>query len=492
MDYDAASQAADTAVFEDAWAKTELSSASVSFRYLKRQALNIAVLAVCDAMALSLGIGLANHLYMWWKGGDLLPDWWWLMIVVWWLGSFAAKTLPGWGLGAVEELRRHTWMMVWLFAVLTIVLFVTKAGAEVSRVMMTSAVLLSGPLLLGFRLIGKRVLIQRGRWGLPTVVYGSSDAARLTLRALQDDRGLGLVPIGVFCREALQGRWDVDGVPVLGGYLDSTPRAPAAVVVLDDLPRRELIQMLEGPLARYRRVVLVPDLVEAPSLWVTPRDIGGILGLEVAHNLLDPIARTAKRSADLAIVLGTAPLWLPLLAAITLAVWLEDRRPPLFTQERVGLRQRNFRTLKFRTMVPNAEQVLQEALARNPALRSEWETHFKLRRDPRITRIGRMLRRSSLDELPQLINILLGHMSLVGPRPLPRYHEERLPGPLRNLRRRVRPGLTGMWQISGRSEIGNEGMLRWDSYYVRNWSIWLDIVILVRTVRVVLKGNGAY
>ncbi len=146
---------------------------------------------------------------------------------------------------------------------------------------------------------------------------------------------------------------------------------------------------------------------------------------------------------------------------------------------------------KFRTMHPDAEAVLTKKIEQNPAVREEWEENFKLLDDPRITPIGRFLRRTSLDELPQVLNTLRGEMSLVGPRPLPDYHYSELPARVRDMRDRVRPGITGLWQVSGRSEIGHSGLIKWDSYYVRNWSPWLDIVILYRTIRVVLNGKGA-
>jgi lipopolysaccharide/colanic/teichoic acid biosynthesis glycosyltransferase len=143
-------------------------------------------------------------------------------------------------------------------------------------------------------------------------------------------------------------------------------------------------------------------------------------------------------------------------------------------------------------MVPNAERVLQKALKNNPALRTEWETHYKLKKDPRITKVGNFLRQTSLDEIPQLLNVLRGNMSLVGPRPLPAYHHEDLPEQVRSLREKVNPGITGLWQVSGRSEAGTAGMEKWDPYYVRNWSIWLDIVIIARTFKAVFRGEGAY
>jgi lipopolysaccharide/colanic/teichoic acid biosynthesis glycosyltransferase len=143
-------------------------------------------------------------------------------------------------------------------------------------------------------------------------------------------------------------------------------------------------------------------------------------------------------------------------------------------------------------MVPNAERVLEESLKKDESLRAEWEKNFKLKKDPRITRVGRFLRKTSLDEIPQLVNVLDGTMSLVGPRPLPEYHFTELSPQVRSLRNKVRPGITGLWQVSGRSDSGNEGMEKWDPYYVRNWSIWLDVVILFRTFKAVFFASGAY
>ena len=149
-------------------------------------------------------------------------------------------------------------------------------------------------------------------------------------------------------------------------------------------------------------------------------------------------------------------------------------------------------TLGQRTMRPDADRVLADALASDRSLRDEWDCTFKLERDPRVTRSGSWIRAASLDELPQLINVLWGEMSLVGPRPLPPYHHGELPDDVREIRERVRPGITGLWQVSGRSDSGTAGMERWDPYYVRNWSLWLDAVIVVRTIRAVLERRGAY
>ncbi|WP_019009260.1 sugar transferase [Deinococcus aquatilis] len=221
-------------------------------------------------------------------------------------------------------------------------------------------------------------------------------------------------------------------------------------------------------------------------------EVGSALGLSAVHSLIRPLALTSKRGLDMACVLVSAPLWVPLCGLIAVLIWLEDRANPLFLQDRVGLGGALFPTWKFRTMRPNAEQLLQDTLLQNAELRAEWEANHKLRRDPRITRIGRLLRKTSLDELPQLVNVLQGQMSLVGPRPLPPYHAQQLALSVQLTRQRVRPGMTGLWQVSGRSAAGNLGMEQWDPYYVRHWSLRLDFLILVRTLKVVLGGTGAY
>ena len=260
----------------------------------------------------------------------------------------------------------------------------------------------------------------------------------------------------------------------------------------DSLSKEDFHLILSSSAEIYRRLVIIPELLSAPSLWVKPIDFEGVLGLEVTRNLLSPLVMGSKIFSDYFFVLITMPIWFCLIILLTLLIWLEDRSNPFFLQERVGKKGRLFKAIKFRTMVPCAEEVLQSALEQDEALRIEWETHFKLRKDPRITKIGKLLRITSLDELPQLFNVLNGTMSVVGPRPLPTYHFQELPKSVRLLRNQVKPGITGMWQVSGRSEAGTAGMEKWDPYYVRNWSIWLDVVILMRTIRAVLFAKGAY
>lgn len=460
--------------------------------YHRKWLMNALIMGLGDGLALVLAMMTASALRWWLKGDPMFQEWFLMLPLGWWGAASVARLLPSWGLGIVEELRRVVILLCLLFAGTLVVLFLTKQSTETSRFTLSLGFVGSLILVPFVRTRMKRALIERGRWGVPAVVYGAGETGRKVIRSLREEPGIGYVPVGVFDDDPE--RWGdyVDRVPILGSTAQSADEAPVAILAMPGIPRTRMVELLEGPLSHYKQVVIIPDLFDIPTLWVRSRNLAGILGLEITHKLLDPVAQLIKRSIDVSFVLLTAPVWAPLYGLIALAVWLEDRHSPFFYQERVGKKGRTFRMRKFRTMVPDAEAVLTKRLAEDPALRHEWETTFKLRQDPRLTRIGAFLRRTSLDEIPQLINVLRGEMSLVGPRPLPAYHQEELPARVQQLRTNVRPGMTGLWQVSGRSDGGNEGLERWDAYYVRNWSVWLDIVILVRTVRVVLRGSGAY
>jgi len=200
--------------------------------------------------------------------------------------------------------------------------------------------------------------------------------------------------------------------------------------------------------------------------------------------------RPTKRALDIGLALVCGVLALPLLLAIVVLILLESPGGIFFAQTRVGLGGRPFKLWKFRTMVRNAEERLAEYLAVHPEMREEWDRTQKLRNDPRVTRVGRILRKTSLDELPQMWNVLRGEMSLVGPRPIV-FEEVSRYGDHFSLYARVRPGFTGLWQVSGRNDTSYSQRVALDSYYVRNWSLRLDFSILARTLPLVL-GRGAY
>jgi len=462
------------------------------FSYFRRYWANTVALAAADAVALAIAVAASGAVRYLFRGQHMIPTWSWLLIPVWWVAAGVTKMLPDWGLGPVEHFRRTVLLLLGIFGGGTATVFLSKAGEDVSRLTFTNAFLFSLVLVPAARLTVKRLMISRQRWGLPAVIYGNSEIARQVLDAMRHETGLGYFPVGAFYDEQPGAKNYLGDLPRLGGLNQTTESAAVAVVAARDMSSEELISLLEGPLAVYRRVVIVPGLLETPTLWVSPRDFLGVLGLEVTSNLLNPIARIAKRLTEVSLILLLAPIWVPACVIIAGLILLEDRAHPFFSQERVGLGGVPFRTYKFRTMLVNAEEALKRALEEHPELEDQWKGNFKLRNDPRVTRIGRFLRRYSLDELPQFLNVLKGDMALVGPRPLPVYHHEKLPARVRSLREKVRPGVTGLWQVSGRSDSGTEGMAKWDAYYVRNWSLWLDVVILVRTLKAVLGGRGAY
>jgi Undecaprenyl-phosphate galactose phosphotransferase WbaP len=219
-------------------------------------------------------------------------------------------------------------------------------------------------------------------------------------------------------------------------------------------------------------------------------DFGGILGFDVVQKLVDKKRQAFKRIFDLCLITLALPVLVPVFIILALAIKLDSRGPIFFRHKRVRTRDSFFQVLKFRTMIPDADQVLADYLTKNPELRREWEAKHKLKHDPRITRVGKFLRRTSLDELPQIWNVITGDLSLIGPRPIVEEEIKRYQKAFR-LYEKVRPGITGLWQISGRNNTSYDERVDLDTYYVRNWSLWFDIYILAMTPAAVIKGNGA-
>jgi len=235
----------------------------------------------------------------------------------------------------------------------------------------------------------------------------------------------------------------------------------------------------------------VPRFQGISGIGMETRDVSRLLALELRKHLLMTGPRVVKRTVDVLLSSLLLVVAAPLLAAIAAAIKLESSGPALYRQARVGLGSGSFQVWKFRSMRQDADQVLSRYLEENPELGDEWKRDHKLKDDPRITRVGRFLRKTSLDELPQLFNVLRGEMSLVGPRPIVSEEIHKY-GRSFTLYRQVIPGLTGLWQVSGRNLTSYQERVELDDYYVRNWSPWLDLYLLARTVKVVVTGYGAY
>ena len=458
---------------------------------LSRQLLNTVSLCLSDSLVLLAGLCLGDWIVYKVHGIPMAIHYALAVIPVWWIGAVITRVTPAWGLGAVEELRRIQLLLLAVFALAGIAVFFSRGAIPPSRIVYLVSYLFSAVCIPLIRIPVKKALLSARRWGCATVLYGNAQQVLGVIETFQKNPLLGYAPYGVFTDELPAGAV-IHGIPVLGRMGECCPSAIVAIIPVSFAEGLSLSEEFDRILSGYQRVILVPDINEDVFLWVVSRKLGGLIGLEVTSNLLNVAARTIKRGLDILLIALAAPIWMPLLVLTALMILLVDRQNPFFLQHRVGKANRPFRPVKFRTMRANAERELEQTLAADELLRAEWVQNYKLRNDPRVTRMGRILRRTSLDELPQVLNVLAGQMSLVGPRPLPEYHHDQLAESARAPRSRVRPGITGLWQVSGRSDSGTAGMEKWDTYYVRNWSIWLDIIILARTFLAVIKGSGAY
>ncbi|MCR5605802.1 MAG: exopolysaccharide biosynthesis polyprenyl glycosylphosphotransferase, partial [Treponema sp.] len=237
--------------------------------------------------------------------------------------------------------------------------------------------------------------------------------------------------------------------------------------------------------------IVIPNSQNTHTMSLSLRDFGGIMGYSSTHNLTRGGSLLVKRIVDLLILLAMSPLVIPIVLIVSIIVKISSPGPIFYGHKRVGKDGKEFKCWKFRSMVINADKMLDKILEEHPEMREEWERDRKFTHDPRVTKIGKILRKTSIDELPQLWNVLVGEMSFIGPRPVTSPELAKY-GDKANFILSVLPGLSGMWQISGRSTTGYEERITLDSYYIQNWSVWLDLWIIIKTVWVVLKGKGAY
>ena len=420
----------------------------------------------------------------------------WPMIFLWPFLFWREDLYPGLWHPRGEELRRTAIASTLAGLVLMSATFFTRTGPLYSRPIIAGGWLLTLALVPGFRM-GVRIALGRlGLSGPRAVILGAGSTARVFLEGLRRQKPPALRPVALFDDDRAKWGDRIAGVEILGALNQATEWAAkqgvrVALIAMPGVRRELLVPIIEEQSRFFPRIIVVPDLLGLSSLDVEARQVQGVLALEIRKNLLYRHNLLAKRAIDLFLLVVTAPAALAIGLVVYLAILMESGPPVLFTHQRIGRRGSRFEAWKFRTMVRGADQVLAEYLESHPQWKREWVAMRKLKHDPRLTRVGRILRRLSLDELPQCWNILRGEMSLVGPRPIV---EEEIPkyGASFDLYTQVYPGLTGLWQVSGRSDLSYEDRVWLDTHYVRNWSIWLDLVILVRTLWVVLAGIGAY
>jgi len=392
---------------------------------------------------------------------------------------------PGSGLSPIYELRQITVATTLVF----IGFFAVSLPLNdiIPTFMLVVAWLFSIVTVPIMRFLFRRIFSHFQWWGQPVLIFGGQNAG-INYEYLSSRPHFGLRPIGIVGES-----WSY---PYLGTFemapsIAKDNRIFWAVVDLPEKSSNETLRVIKTYVRHFPHVLFVTDFNELPSLWNRSFDFGSFHGICIQSNLLLPIPRIVKRFVDLLVTSVVGLLFLPLVVIITTLVKLSSPGPVFYGHERIGYKGRRFKAWKFRTMVVNGNDLLKQYLESNPEIREEWENTQKLKNDPRVTKIGSWLRKMSLDELPQLWNVLLGEMSLVGPRPIVKEEIVRY-GESYDLYRRVIPGLTGLWQVSGRNNTTYVERVSLDSYYVRNWSPWMDIYILARTLKVVLFFDGAY
>jgi Undecaprenyl-phosphate galactose phosphotransferase WbaP len=407
-----------------------------------------------------------------WRG--LIPILAVIPIGLWWTGCY-----PGYGQRGVERLRKRVRVVVAATALAVGVDYLVLSG-QWSRGILIMAFVLATILLPLSDALLRELLVRWRWWGMPVVAVGDGPDAQRVVRSLQEFPHLGFRPVAVLDRAGIGAGSDLPVFSDLNALRKAGFGGAAAVAVVPPDQRSLGSELHTLP---FYRVILVPGWTGLQSLWVDARDLGGMLGLEIRQNLLLLRNRVIKKTMDLVLV---GPCFLaaaPVIAVFAVAVKLVDRGPAFYAQEREGLRGRRIRVWKLRTMIVDSQTALDRHLAANPAAREEWDRFCKLKDDPRILPvIGRFMRSTSIDELPQLWNVVRGDLSLVGPRPFPVYHLEKFPEDFRKLRASVMPGVTGLWQVSERSDADIERQELLDTYYIRNWSPWMDLQLLFRTV----------
>jgi Undecaprenyl-phosphate galactose phosphotransferase WbaP len=451
-------------------------------------------LAGADVLTAMAAISVAAWATLDAPGGAALATVWTPTLVyatlLWPAFAWASGLYPGYGRALRDELARGVRAAAAAAVTLGSVALVLPGAVPLGARGVVLAGLLTTIAAPLARMLVKAALRAARLWGRPVAILGTGPIAARVTRYLLDHPGVGLHPVVAFG----DADWDVPALPVTGrleAAWQALPRLSVqhAIVTPESAARIGYDEVLRHAERSLRFVQFVPDLHGVPASSVVAAPLGTILGLEVRNQLASRTNRAVKRAFDLVGAAALLVVLSPLLLAVALWIRLDTRGPAHYLSPRVGRYGRTFHCVKFRTMHVDAEARLARMLALDPKLRSEYERYHKLDDDPRVTRAGRWLRRFSLDELAQLLNVVAGDMSLVGPRPyLVRELSEM--GPERDLIFLARPGMTGYWQVEGRNDVTFDERQTLEAAYVRNWSVWWDVELMLRTPVAVLARRG--
>ncbi len=429
-----------------------------------------------------------------------LKIWWIPVIVLFFIGyeRLYIKNLSFWD-EARELIKAVTVAMITILAVLTI----GRMSPDISRLTVIFLWLYGLFLFPLFRFLGKRLLYSSGVSRENVIIIGAGKAGQETAKGILAEHHLGYDVIGFLDddEDKIGSELFINGrrYKVFGRIRNFSKfvgmlNISTIIIALPELPVEKLTELTNTIQQHTKNILLLPDLkgIALINTEIHHLFFQQLFLLKINNNLKSPFNRFTKRTFDLVVSVLLLPVLLPLILVLGILIRIDSEGPVIYRHARVGRRGSLFSVYKFRSMYRDSDERLNHILSTNREARNEWDTHFKLKDDPRITKIGAFLRKTSLDELPQIFNVLWGDMSLVGPRPviqeeITKYYRENTA-----YYHLVRPGITGLWQVSGRSDIDYDVRVKLDTWYVLNWSLWLDFLLLVKTIRVVGNREGAY
>ena len=377
------------------------------------------------------------------------------------------------------------------------VLYVASIAATTSRMFVGLFGIFAFVLLAVCRYAIKRFLLHKQLLQVPTIIIGAGKTAELLVKGIVSDAGLGYKIVGLLEDNKVQ-PGILEKYPVLGCFADAErvikeTGVKRVFIAAPGMQEHKLGMLIYRIQPLVKNIGVIPNLVGVPTGGVEVESLFDerLVLLRLKNNLARPLNRWLKTIFDYTLTIVGTILISPILLFIAVWIYKDSPGTVIFKHTRIGKNGKPFPCYKFRSMCVDAKEKLAELLANDPAARAEWEKSFKLKNDPRITKSGAFLRKTSLDELPQIFNVLKGEMSLVGPRPIIKEELARY-GEYVGDYLMVKPGITGMWQVSGRSDTTYNERVQLDSWYVRNWSVWLDVMLLWRTIIAVLGRRGAY
>lgn len=402
---------------------------------------------------------------------------------------------PGYGISAPQQLRKQVTASVLAGLIFALVASQFPSSFEIGFVHVVVLSVLAAAFTPILQALARRALVATGLWGEEVIILGAGQSGSRIAVSLVANRLNGLNPVAIFDDNSSKLGTTVAGVPVVGRLDDAVIYAESnginhAIIAIPTM-RADLVgRFMDATGRKFKRVQFIPDLPGLPTEDVKASSLDGILAIEINNGLFSVPNQIGKRAIDL---IGAALALILLAIPLTAIYFLIRSGSPgggFYKGERIGKDGKHFVCLKFRTMLADADERLAQMMAEDDAIRQEYLTYHKLEDDPRITRIGAFLRKYSLDELPQLINVLKGEMSLVGARPY-LVRERPVMGDYAQIILQAKPGMTGLWQVSGRNEISFAERLELESHYVRNWTIWWDIIIMSQTIEALTSRRGA-